>query len=411
MHKENDGHECSDCADTTRTQSSESRGELSTDVETKIRHAAARSTGGGSRNSLHVCGNAEEKNTDHEDDPSAAGDNTQGSDDDDDDELFADEDGDGTWLDRTNCALGAIGGDLPEDLTHLCLTNNRIERIENLDRCKRLRRLILRQNAISAIEGLEALTELVELDMYINKVTHIADGAFRCNRKLEKLDLSFNNLRKLTGLPIEFLSNLRELFLIANKIKVIENLHSMPHLHFLELGDNRVRVLQNLDQIPSLTSLWLGRNKVERIENLHNLPNLQILSLQSNRIRVIENLEHLKRLEELYLSHNGIESMKGLETLVQLRVLDLGTNSISHIEGISKLVYLVEFWVNDNQLESFDELAEQLAGAKGLQTAYLEGNPLSRDEQYAAKALAALPPSLQQLDALPVDHVRAHMRQ
>jgi protein phosphatase 1 regulatory subunit 7 len=323
------------------------------------------------------------------------------------------EDGDGSWLDRTNCALGSIGdaADLPADLTELYLTNNRIKRIENLSHCTRLRKLILRQNNISVVEGIDTLSDLVELDLYINVVDTIAPGAFDSCPRLSKLDLSFNELRTLTKLPCASLAALNELFLIANKLKVIENIHSMPLLTLLELGDNRIREISGVDAVPSLTSLWLGRNKIERIENLTNLPALRILSVQSNRITAIENIAHLgPHLHELYLSHNGIKSMAGIEDMVELRVLDLGANEISKLDALSALVNLVEFWINDNKLESFDDL-DKLAGATHLNTVYLEGNPLAKDPDYASRALAALPPSLCQLDALPVDHVRAKLRQ
>jgi protein phosphatase 1 regulatory subunit 7 len=102
--------------------------------------------------------------------------------------------------------------------------------------------------------------------------------------------------------------------------------------------------------------------------------------------------------------------MQGLEEMVELRVLDLGANKIKELDALSALTYLVEFWINDNQLDSFDEL-KQLAGAANLSTVYLEGNPLAKDPDYAEKALAALPSSLCQLDALPLAHVRAKQQQ
>ncbi|CAN8075178.1 unnamed protein product [Agarophyton chilense] len=310
------------------------------------------------------------------------------------------------WIDRTNEPLHFIGNgyELTQTLTNLYLTNNRIPVIEHLEKCINLRELVLRQNAIQKVEGLENLVSLSELDLYMNQITEIPPTTFATNKKLQKLDLSFNQLRDISNLPCANLANLEELYLISNKIKVIRGLCGMPKLSMLELGDNRIRIIENLDKLKSLEGLWLGRNKITKIENLSSLKNLKRLSLQSNRIEAVENLEHLTLLEEVYLSHNGLKSMKGIKNLKNLRVLDLGSNFIENIEEVECLKRLKEFWVNGNKLGSLEELA-LLEGCEELETVYLEFNPLASDPQYRRKALNILPSSLEQLDALLVSDV------
>lgn len=314
----------------------------------------------------------------------------------------------GSWIDRTNAADTAVGDGyaLPADLADLCLTNNRLRDLAGLRGVPRLRRLILRQNALTALPALGELPLLEELDCYINEIKEIDPAAFAGCPALRKLDLSFNDLRDMDKVPVGSLGNVEELFLISNKIKAIRNLHSMPKLTFLELGDNRIRAMENLDAVPSVTSLWLGRNKIERIQGVDNFPCLQILSLQSNRITRIEAIAHLTTLTELYLSHNGIERIEGVSSLTNLSVLDVSANAIARVEGIAALVNLTEFWANDNAITDLDEVGAELAGAAGLQTVYLEGNPCARADDYQERALAVLPQALTQLDALPVPHVR-----
>ena len=58
------------------------------------------------------------------------------------------------------------------------------------------------------------------------------------------LDISFNNVRVIKGL--ETLVKLEKFFLINNKIKKIENLDHLTSLTMLELGDNRIRVRINI---------------------------------------------------------------------------------------------------------------------------------------------------------------------
>lgn len=53
--------------------------------------------------------------------------------------------------------------------------------------------------------------------------------------------------------------------------------------------------------------------------------------------------------------------------------------------------------MNDNLLESWSDL-DELKGAKGLETVYLERNPLQKDPQYRRKVMLALP-GVRQIDA------------
>ncbi len=308
-------------------------------------------------------------------------------------------------MDRTGEASGGIGEGytLPSTLLYLYLTNNRLQKIANLEPCVNLKELVLRQNAISVIEGLETLVNVEEVDLYMNHIADIPSDSFISNKRLRKLDLSFNQVRSIFGFPSANFPALEELYLIGNKIKAIDVI-AIPSLKLLELGDNRIRTMENLEHLPRLESLWLGRNKLEKIQNLHGLVNLKRLSLQSNRITEITGLDHMQGLEELYLSHNGLSSMDGIQNLRNLKVLDLAVNKIQHLEQLENLVNLNDFWFNGNQAADFSEL-EQLKGAKGLDTVYLEGNPLERDSEYHAKVLRVLP-NLKQIDALMVSDIR-----
>ncbi|KTG35562.1 hypothetical protein cypCar_00019642 [Cyprinus carpio] len=53
--------------------------------------------------------------------------------------------------------------------------------------------------------------------------------------------------------------------------------------------------------------------------------------------------------------------------------------------------------MNDNQIDNWADL-DELKNAKGLETVYLERNPLQKDPQYRRKIMLALP-SVRQIDA------------
>ncbi|XP_041125611.1 protein phosphatase 1 regulatory subunit 7-like isoform X3 [Polyodon spathula] len=161
--------------------------------------------------------------------------------------------------------------------------------------------------------------------------------------------------------------------------------------------DPEAEVIENIENLSHLDSLFLGTNKITKLQNLDGLASLTVLSIQSNCITRIEGLQCLMNLRELYLSHNGIEVIEGLENNKKLTTLDIAANRIKKIENISHLTELQEFWMNDNQIENWGDL-DELKNAHSLETVYLERNPLQKDPQYRRKIMLALP-TVRQIDA------------
>lgn len=269
--------------------------------------------------------------------------------------------------------------------------------------------LSLRQNAISSLPPLP-YPALTHLDLYLNALTVVTAEAFPNAAALQVLDLSFNSIKSLSAFPdTTVLPSLRELYLIRNKVSRARGLR-LAALQLLELGDNRLREIDNLSGVPALTSLWLGRNKIGSLNGLDAVPNLQQLGLQSNRLTTLGvGLAPVVGLRELYVSHNGLTSLEGIGHLTQLHTLDVGSNRIERISDLEALVNLREFWVNNNRLSCFDNLATLAVSCPHLATIYLEGNPLASAPDYAARALGVLPGGLTQLDALPVEVVRRRL--
>ena len=279
-------------------------------------------------------------------------------------------------------------------VTRVHLVNARLTTIdEKILALLRLQSLTLRDNLIGpTVPDMSVLSHLTELDLYGNKIKSFHFGPMPV---LQKLDVSFNAIRAIEGLDEGCFPALSELYLVNNKIKLIAGLDHLPVLTLLELGDNRIRKIENLEPVAStLKSLFLGKNKVTCIENLDLMASLEILSLQSNRLLKMERLNGLRNIRELYLSHNGISAIEGLESCLQLRILDLGNNQIDSIDGARHLVLLEDLWVNGNRIENLGPVDKLVQ----LSTIYLENNPLTKKSDYLATMLAAVP-SLTQLDA------------
>ena len=73
----------------------------------------------------------------------------------------------------------------------------------------------------------------------------------------------------------------------------MKGLSGLKHLRKIDLGANRIRVME-VDELAGLTQLeelWLGKNKIESIQGLDTLLKLRRLDVQSNRLTAVENLQ------------------------------------------------------------------------------------------------------------------------
>eukprot|EP00934_Nitzschia_sp_Nitz4_P000857 Nitzschia sp. Nitz4//scaffold180_size44305//2689//4167//NITZ4_007232-RA/size44305-processed-gene-0.8-mRNA-1//1//CDS//3329539446//857//frame0 len=295
------------------------------------------------------------------------------------------------------CVVGTAG----QKITHL---NNDFSRQCN----PQLETLVLRSHLLTKMTGLDGLTQLRVLEFYDNQIQELAslEGP---GPNLITLDMSYNSIRDMS--PVATCVHLQELYLANNKLKAISGLSALKHLRKVDLGANRIRVMdaEQLAGLENLEELWLGKNKIEEITGLETLTKLRRLDVQSNRLTKVENLMAQKdTLEELYLAHNGIDNEgasceTGLAlTFPNLNVLDLSRNRLTSTKPFAHLPGLEELWLSGNQVETMDavEPLRQAAAenVQSLETIYLEYNPVASEFEYR-KMLKEWIPSLQQIDA------------
>ncbi|PHT81137.1 hypothetical protein T459_14152 [Capsicum annuum] len=307
-----------------------------------------------------------------------------------------------TLLDLTSYQLHDLESvELPLSLTELDLTTNRLSALDpRIPQLPNLKKLSFRQNLITdaAIEPLSSshlISHLEELVLRDNKLKKIPDVAIF--KKLLVLDVSFNEISSLNGLS-KVSSTLRELYVSKNDVTKMEEIEHFHELQILELGSNRLRVMELPENMKNLQELWLGRNRIRTV-NLCGLKCIKKISLQSNRLTSMNGFQGCVALEELYLSHNGIAKMEGLSTLVNLRVLDVSANRLTEINDIENLTKLEDLWLNDNNIASLEGLAEAIAGAREkLTTIYLERNPCAQSPNYTS-TLRHIFPNIEQIDS------------
>ncbi|XP_021723574.1 protein phosphatase 1 regulatory subunit pprA-like [Chenopodium quinoa] len=307
-----------------------------------------------------------------------------------------------TSLDLTSYQLHDLDSvEFPPSLVELDLTANRLSQLDpRITLLSHLKKLSLRQNlfddaGIEPLSNSHAISGLEELVLRDNKLTKIPDVSIFKN--LLVFDVSFNEIPSASGLS-KVSNTLRELYVSKNEVTKIEEIEHFHELQILELGSNRLRVMENLETLINLQELWLGRNRIKTV-NLCGLKCIKKLSLQSNRLTSMKGFEECVALEELYLSHNGITKMEGLSTLANLRVLDIASNKLTSIEDIEKLTRLEDLWLNDNQIASLDGMAEAVAGSREtLTTIYLEHNPCVKSPNYT-DTLRQIFSKIQQIDS------------
>ncbi|GET90978.1 hypothetical protein, conserved [Leishmania tarentolae] len=171
----------------------------------------------------------------------------------------------------------------------------------------------------------------------------------------------------------------------------------------LTTEDDRVRVVGNQEKavceekvrkeaagiaLDDVQTLLLSFRRIKRLENLSSLRSLTKLHLDNNRIRCIENLESLVHLEWLDLSFNAIEVIDGLQGLQKLNCLSLYANKITAVDGLTCLPELNTLSLGRNPLEKMEETVHYLHRLPRLQVLTLKECPLAALPNYRSRVLA-----------------------
>ncbi|XP_059505625.1 asporin [Stegostoma tigrinum] len=241
----------------------------------------------------------------------------------------------------SDAGLKLVPAKIPIDTVMLDLQNNKITEIKETD--------------------LKNLPSLYALFLINNQITKIHPKAFRSNKHLKLLYLSWNLLPQI---PTHLPKSLVELRIDDNKIKKIQKqaFKGMKFLHVLEMSGNPldatgmepdafdgvlrliyIRISQaNLTSVPknlpsNLHELYIDHNKISSVEleDFRRYKDLRRLDLSYNQIKEIENgsFAFLPQLRQLHLENNEVKQVPaGIKELMYLQVLYLHNNNISKID-------------------------------------------------------------------------------
>lgn len=192
-----------------------------------------------------------------------------------------------------------------ENTASLNLSHNFLSTFNNASKFQKLTALDLSYNRLIGEFHLNEIL-LATLDLSRNSLTNFNCDDCKC---LQTLNLSHNALTKVS---IDNLTSLQYLDLSANLLDAIEPtlLRNKSNLSDLILACNRIRVINKdlLNQLGKLRRLDLSHNDISDVEGdaFSDLFNLQILDLSFNRIHIasLQTLQNIPQLNRLSLGGN-----------------------------------------------------------------------------------------------------------
>jgi len=161
------------------------------------------------------------------------------------------------------------------------------------------------------------------------------------------LEVTESKVKSFNG--IEKLENLRSIVASDIQLENIDALENCTELVYLDLSKNNIDDISVLGSLSKLQQINLSYNQIEEIPNL-NARLLKSLDLKENKINIIQGLQQMITLELLDLRKNKITEISGLEGLHSLNALRLSDNQISEVQGLEALTYCQEIWLLGNPL-------------------------------------------------------------
>eukprot|EP00795_Rhopilema_esculentum_P012329 gene12329-2978_t len=167
------------------------------------------------------------------------------------------------WL-----GLTKVPDDLPHEVEHLSLDGNEIKVIKQLDfkNFTKLQILSLERNAIETIEkgAFDLLTHLTSLSLAGNSLRALPAHAFSI-LSLSELSLEFNEISELPRGIFSSLKNLKMIFLKGNRLSTLpaETFTGLRKLEKIELSRNAIRRIKGTEFVGLSSLIWLDLSSKE----------------------------------------------------------------------------------------------------------------------------------------------------
>ncbi|KAH7133125.1 hypothetical protein B0J13DRAFT_561591 [Dactylonectria estremocensis] len=293
----------------------------------------------------------------------------------------------------------ATGSEVPKKVMSMTIRNlvDKLSEVEPHEAYwEDIAELDLHEKRLSSLHMLEEFCgKLVTLDASKNALGHL-DGVPQSVRQLK---VSCNMLTELTSW--DHLMNLQYVDVSDNEVKSLSALKSLVHLRSVKADNNQLTSLDGLDAHDGLLTLRARNNFIEEVDFARvNMERLTELDVAGNQITSVCNLELVPALARLKLGKNRLESFTVKSSIKGLRELDLGDNNLTCLD-VSNLPNLHTLHADRNRLVDLtgfshtprldslslrEQRGDQALGLSFLSTAYeirklfLSGNYLGAFE-------------------------------
>lgn len=254
-----------------------------------------------------------------------------------------------------------------EDMKEIELQNKKLGSLHMLDRfCGRLVRLNAAENSIRALDGIPSTVR--ELTISRNLLSDLTSWDRLAN--LQYVDISNNQVKSLSS--FRSLVHLRDL--VADNTG-LTSLDGINYHETLLTVCARGNAIQELDFegtcLQRLTTLDLEGNKIRKVENLHELASLTHLCLKGNKLVEFASGEPLP-LKHLVVSDNKLGSLD-LTAMPRLNLVCADRNRLTKVNGLLRTRHLNSLSLREQGgSKPFD--MSMLAEAYEVRKLFLSGN-------------------------------------
>ena len=243
--------------------------------------------------------------------------------------------------------------EIPQSCVKLSLSNNKISFINSkLLSDLQLKFLDLSFNRIISLIGFEKFKLLEELNLSNNYIGDDQLKYLSSLSKLKTLNLSNNNLKSEEIKNIIYnIKSIQKINLSNNNIEQLI-FNKTKGLIELELDNNKLNYLSfnsNDKSFEYLMYLSVNENKLKAIDNINNLINLEYLSLSVNELKTI-NFSKLTKLKYLQMKSNLLEKFTVNKSNQLLQYIDLSFNNISSLTIMGECSSVKNLIVDNNKL-------------------------------------------------------------
>ncbi|XP_066138033.1 toll-like receptor 7 [Euwallacea fornicatus] len=273
---------------------------------------------------------------------------------------------------RNSERIGISGPECsPSELQNLDLSFNDIRLLgedSGFSKFRRLQNLNLQYNNVTDVSGesLAGLVSLKTLDMSNNKIGTLPQGLFAGSPELKEVHLQNNSLYSLAKGLFHRLEQLLVLDLSGNQLTSIHvgngTFTGLIRLIVLNLSHNALTRIDSrtFKDLFFLQILDLKNNSIGFIEDNAFLPlyNLHTLNLAENRLNTIgpHLFNGLYVLSKLTLNNNLIVTVdaRAFQNCSALKELDLSSNALAEVpEAVQELSFLKTLDLGENQISEF----------------------------------------------------------